>query len=235
MLEVGDRMLAWTMRTLRFDPRTVAYVRHDVARLVARLKLRGRPVPEHARRLHLGCGNRRVDGWLNCDVSGSEFDLDLAVGQLPFPDGSVDVIVMQHVIEHLNLHDQLIPLFRELYRMFANDGQLWLSCPDLAKACSAYLDDRGRALEEDRRMRWPDYSLNGAPVQHFINDLFHQNGEHRNLFDIELLTWALKQAGFSCVQRVIEADLLAAYPEFPPRCDDFHSLYVLAIKAGKAP
>jgi len=222
------------MRKLRFDPRTVAYVRHDVARLVARLTLRGRLVPEHARRLHLGCGNRRVDGWLNCDVSGSEFDLDLAVGRLPFPDGSVDVIVMQHVIEHLNLHDQLIPLFRELYRIFANDGRLWLSCPDLAKVCSAYLDDRGRALEEDRRTRWPDYSLNGAPVQHFINDLFHQNGEHRNLFDIELLTWALTQAGFSCVQRVIEADLLAAYPEFPPRRDDFQSLYVIAIKAGKA-
>jgi SAM-dependent methyltransferase len=174
-------VLAWMMRRLRFDPRTVAYVSHDVARLAARLRLRTRPVPEHARKLHLGCGDRRVDGWLNCDVSGSEFDLDLAVGQLPFPNGSTDVIVMQHVIEHLNLHDQLIPLFHELYRICAEDGRLWLSCPDLAKVCAAYLHDRGRALEEDRRRRWSDYSLGGAPVQHFINDVFHGKGMHRNL------------------------------------------------------
>jgi predicted SAM-dependent methyltransferase len=232
--KVGDRVLAWMMRRLRFDPRTVAYVGHDVARLAARLRLRGRPVREYARRLHLGCGNRRVDGWLNCDVSGSEFDLDLAVGQLPFPDSSTDVIVMQHVIEHLDLHDQLIPLFRELYRMFAEGGRLWLSCPDLAKVCAAYLDDRGRALREDRRRRWPDYSLRGAPIQHFVNDLFHQNGEHRNLFDIELLTWALNRAGFLSVQRVTEADLLAAHPEFPPRCDDVQSLYVVASKEPDA-
>jgi predicted SAM-dependent methyltransferase len=230
---MGDRVLAWMMRKLRFDPRTAAYLGHDIARLAARLKLRGRPVPKHARRLHLGCGDRRVDGWLNCDVSGSEFDLDLAVGQLPFPDGSIDVVVMQHVIEHLNLHDQLIPLFHELYRIFDKDGRLWLSCPDLAKVCAAYLADKGRALEEDRRRRWPDYSLSGAPVQHFINDLFHSKGKHRNLFDIELLTWALNQASFLFVQRVTEADLLAAHPEFPPRCDDFQSLYVVASKMDK--
>jgi hypothetical protein len=42
--KVGDRVLAWTMRRLRSDPRTAAYVGHDIARLVARLKLRGRPV-----------------------------------------------------------------------------------------------------------------------------------------------------------------------------------------------
>jgi predicted SAM-dependent methyltransferase len=211
---MGDHVLAWMMRKLRFDPWTVAYVERDVARLTARLRLRRRPVPAHARRLHLGCGDRRVDGWLNCDVSGSEFDLDLAVGQLPFPDGSIDVVVMQHVIEHLNLHDQLIPLFRELYRICAKDGRLWLSCPDLAKVCIAYLDDRGRALVEDRRRRWPDYSLSGAPVQHFINDVFHGKGMHRNLFDIELLTWALNRVGFSFVQRVTEAIYLRPTQNF---------------------
>jgi predicted SAM-dependent methyltransferase len=228
-------VLAWMMRRLRFDPRTVAYVSHDVARLAARLRLRTRPVPEHARKLHLGCGDRRVDGWLNCDVSGSEFDLDLAVGQLPFPNGSTDVIVMQHVIEHLNLHDQLIPLFHELYRICAEDGRLWLSCPDLAKVCAAYLHDRGRALEEDRRRRWSDYSLGGAPVQHFINDVFHGKGMHRNLFDLELLTWALNRAGFSSVQRTTEANLLSTHPEFPARHDDLQSLYVVVSKAAKAP
>lgn len=187
-------------------------------------------VPQ-SHRIHLGCGDRRVPGWLNCDVANSEFDIDLAAGRLPFPDGSVSVVVMQHVIEHLELHGQLIPLFRELHRVCADDATLWLSCPDLAKVCAAYAADRGQALKEDRCRRWPDYSLGGAPVQQFINDLFQARGRHRNLLDLELLAWALNQAGFPAGERITEADLLAAHPEFPPRHDDAQSLYVKACKS----
>ncbi|MFD3662985.1 methyltransferase domain-containing protein [Streptomyces sp. NPDC058659] len=165
-------------------------------------------------------------------MSGSEFDVDLAAGRLPFPDRSADTIVSQHVIEHLDLREQLIPLLRELHRVCDDTGRVWLSCPDLAKVCAAYLDDRGQALVEDRRRRWPDYTLGGAPVQHFINDLFQARGKHRNLFDFDILAWALDQAGFRSVERVEEADLLAAHPGFPPRHDDLQSLYVVAAKSA---
>ncbi|ANW17160.1 glycosyl transferase family 2 [Streptomyces clavuligerus] len=228
-------MMAWALRKLEFDPRTVSFVEHDVARLRARLRqrrwargTRSAPVP---RGVHLGCGARRVPGWLNCDVSGSECDIDLAAGRLPFADGSVDAVVMQHVVEHLELKGQLIPLLRELYRVCSDDAVLWLSCPDLAKVCAAYTADRGRALKEDRCRRWPDYSLDGAPVQQFVNDLFQARGRHRNLFDLELLAWALEQAGFRSVERIAEADLLAAHPGFPPRHDDEQSLYVRVCKS----
>ncbi|MEU9114353.1 methyltransferase domain-containing protein [Streptomyces sp. NPDC048483] len=164
-------------------------------------------------------------------MSGSERDIDLAAGRLPFPDGSVTAVVMQHVVEHLELHRQLVPLFQELQRVCTDDAVLWISCPDLAKVCAAYATDRGQALKEDRCRRWPEYTLGGAPVQQFINDLFQARGRHRNLFDLELLTWALGQAGFSAVERIEEADLLAAHPEFPPRHDDEQSLYVRARKS----
>jgi predicted SAM-dependent methyltransferase len=228
-------MLAWTLNKLRFDTRTIMYAGHDMARLKARLGARHRKILENVRKLHLGCGDRRVPGWLNCDVSGSEFDVDLAAGSLPFPDRSAETIVMQHVVEHLDLREQLIPLLRELHRVCADDSRVWLSCPDLAKVCAAYVEDRGRALEADRRRRWPDYSLGGAPVQHFINDLFQARGRHRNLFDFEILAWALDLAGFRSVARVVEADLLAAHPDFPPRHDDLQSLYVVAHKAAGPP
>ncbi|MFE7116849.1 methyltransferase domain-containing protein [Streptomyces sp. NPDC057654] len=164
-------------------------------------------------------------------MSGSECDIDLAAGRMPFPDGSVTAVVMQHVVEHLELHGQLIPFLRELRRICAEDAVLWISCPDLAKICAAYTADRGQALKDDRCQRWPDYSLGGAPVQQFINDLFQARGRHRNLFDLELLTWALGQAGFPVAERVEEADLLAAHPEFPPRHDDEQSLYVRVCKS----
>ncbi|MGW2540272.1 methyltransferase domain-containing protein [Kitasatospora sp. NPDC001574] len=226
--------MTWALRRLNFDPRTIAFIEHDRARLSARLRLRraalGGRLPE-SRRLHLGCGGRRVPGWLNCDVSGSELDVDLAAGRLPFPGGSVEVVVMQHVVEHLELHGQLIPLLRELRRVCTPDAVLWLSCPDLAKVCAGYTADRGRALRDDRCSRYPDYSLGGAPVQQFVNDLFQARGRHRNLFDAELLAWALDQAGFDLVEQVKEAELLAAHPEFPPRHDDEQSLYVTARRS----
>ncbi|MFI7103485.1 methyltransferase domain-containing protein [Streptomyces sp. NPDC050161] len=164
-------------------------------------------------------------------MTGSEFDIDLAARRLPFPDRSVTVVVMQHVVEHLELREQLIPFFRELHRVCTDDAVLWLSCPDLAKVCTAYTVDRGQALKEDRCRRWPEYSLDGVPVQQFINDLFQARGRHRNLFDFELLAWALGQAGFHSVARIEECDLLAAHPEFPPRHDDEQSLYVRVCKS----
>ena len=55
--------------------------------------------------------------------------------------------------------------------------------------------------------------------------LLHRPG---NLFDFELLEWALTSTGFQDVRRISEADLLARFPEFPERGDDLQSLYVRA-------
>jgi hypothetical protein len=61
------------------------------------------------------------------------------------------------------------------------------------------------------------------------NIMFHQDGEHKNLFDFDLLRWALEQSGFGDVRRRTEADLLVRFPECPCRDDDSQSLYVSAV------
>ncbi|MBC9726985.1 methyltransferase domain-containing protein [Streptomyces sp. TRM68367] len=216
------------------DPRTIFQLKYEAARTLARLRPGPKLSAETTHRVHLGCGTRRVEGWLNCDISRSDFNLDLLARRLPLPDNCAEVIISQHVIEHLELHEQLIPLFREMRRILRPDGKVWLSCPDLEKVCAAYVQDKAMELWKDRRERFPNFTLNGAPVQHLINDFFHQRGQHRNLFDLELLTWALGQAGFRSVRRVREADLLAAYPEFPERKDDIQSLYVMASPGSSA-
>ncbi|MFE9643716.1 class I SAM-dependent methyltransferase [Streptomyces sp. NPDC006365] len=225
---MGNSVVKSVKSSLRLDPRTIFQLKYETTRAVARLRPGPKLSVEATHRVHLGCGMRRVEGWLNCDISRSDFDIDLLARRLPMPDNCAEVIVSQHVIEHLELHEQLIPLFREMRRILRPDGQVWLSCPDLEKVCAAYVQDKGAELWKDRCERFPNFTLNGAPVQHLINDFFHQRGQHRNLFDLELLTWALGQAGFRIVRRVCEADLLAAYPEFPERNDDVQSLYVMA-------
>ena len=54
--------------------------------------------------------------------------------------------------------------------------------------------------------------------------------EHRNLFDFELLEWALKHAGFSKVTKTNELELMENEPDVAKRDDDDISLYIFAEK-----
>jgi len=205
-------------------------MRFDVLqRLPARLKrLRDRDIVPRYPRVHLGAGTRKVAGWLNVDLRGSDYDVDLASGRLPWRTNSLDCVVSEHVIEHLELRNELLPLLSELQRVIRPSGEIWLSCPDIEKVCRSYVDHRMVDLLEDRYARWKGYSLHGMPISHLINDFFHQWGQHKNLFDFELLEWALTSSGFDDVRRISEADLLARFPEFPERRDDLEALYVRA-------
>jgi predicted SAM-dependent methyltransferase len=209
---------------------TLRRVPFDLRRTRVRLKRRGeRDVTPPSRKLHLGSGGRKITGWLNVDVRRSDYDVDLGSGRLPWRSDSFDLVVGQHFIEHLDLHTELLPLLAELNRVIRPDGEIWLSCPDIEKICRSYVDHRMVDLIEDRQRRWPGtYALGEVPSSQMINDLFHQFGQHKNLFDFDLLAWALRSTGFANVRRVDEADLLARAGGFPERGDDRQSLYVTA-------
>ena len=210
-----------------FQGRTLSLMRMDALRLRARLEQSRTMAPASAL-LHVGCGKRSVAGWLNIDVAGGEQSVDLGCGRLPWPDGVFDAVVSQHVIEHLELFEEVIPLLRELRRVARAGAEIWLSCPDLEKTCRSYVDNRGADMLEDFITRFPNLTAWRTIPAHMINSLFHQSGEHKNLFDYDLLSWACQQAGWHDCVRVDEAQLLSRFPEFPPRYDDYHSIYVRA-------
>jgi predicted SAM-dependent methyltransferase len=223
----GPKKVAYKAAHVLFGARTLELMWFDVLRLKARFRRMGRhDLKPSSCQLHLGCGGRHVPGWLNVDVIGSDYDIDF-ITRLPWKSRSFSAIVSQHVIEHLELFDELLPLFSELGRVLRPGGQIWLSCPDMEKICRLYVDGRTLELVEDRTSRH-HYSLQGAPVQHVVNDLFHQFGEHKNLFDFEILKWALERNDFTNIRKVDEAELLQCFPGFPARNDDFHTLYVTA-------
>ncbi|HEU5097959.1 MAG TPA: methyltransferase domain-containing protein, partial [Roseiflexaceae bacterium] len=217
---------------LVFATRTLSLMWFDLIRLRARLKRIGqRNVVPPSSRLHVGCGNRRIKGWLNIDVIHSDYDVDLACGRLPWRSGVFDAVISQHVIEHLELVEESLPLPRELHRVMKPNGELWLSCPDIEKVCRSYIEHGMLDLLQDRRRRDQHYSIADMPPQQLINDLFHQYGQHKNLYDFRLLEWALTTVGFTSVERKTESDLLARFPEFPARNDDQQSIYVCATVA----
>jgi predicted SAM-dependent methyltransferase len=217
----------------RLSRRTYEHLRalvYDVKRFKTRIWQRKKLYSPPSPFIQLGAGARTMSGWVNVDLTGADVNLDFTYGKLPWKNDSVESIVSQHVIEHLKLEDELIPLFREIYRVLRVGGQLWLSTPDMEKICRSYLDHHCLDLYEDRQRRMPEWSLGNIPSQHMMNDFFHQNGEHQNLFDFELLKWALMQAGFQNIQRTNEKNLLDQFPGFPARNDDVQSLYVRTVK-----
>lgn len=214
-----------------FSRRTRSGLRIDLYRLRARTKsqwVSKRRLPPSSH-LHFGCGKRRIKGWLNVDLIGSDVDIDLGA-PLPWEDAVFEAVVSQQVVEHLEIESEFIPLLKELVRVCRPGAEIWLSCPDMEKVCRAYLADSGKQLLEDRQTRHDCGWISGMPVSHIINVMFHQGNEHKNLYDFPLMKWLLERHGFNAVERVNEPLFLARFPEFPPRNDDFHALYVKAVR-----
>jgi len=208
-------------------------IRFDLLRMKARIGLRSkyRRISKMAtiEKLHLGCGKRKVSGWLNMDITNSDLNIDFSEAKLPFPDKSVKYIVSQHMIEHLYYYEEFIPLISEMARVLEDNGEVWLSCPDLEKVVVSYQNYKCTDLISDKLERFPDAFI-PEPSQHFINILFHQEGSHKNLYDFDMLEYAAIKGGFSNVERVDEKEFLLNFPEFPKRGDDHQSIYVRISK-----
>jgi len=226
---MGRRTLkGWVARRL-FSERTIEAIRHDLRRF--RLRLRRRRardiVPPHPR-LHLASGRFPLDGWHNVDMARSDYDMDLAALPFPWGDDAFDVVLTQHFIEHLDLFGELTPMLTELRRVLRSGGELWLSTPDIAKICNAYIDGTLGTLLERRAEFYPQYDLKGRPISQLVNDLFHQRGEHMNLFDFDMLEWMLADAGFIDIRETTQAELRERLPEVPARVDELETIYVFA-------
>lgn len=73
--------------------------------------------------LNLGCGLKKLDGFVNIDYDSSlnpDIVCDLRLG-IPFPDNSVSIIYSSHFLEHV---PDLESLLYEMYRVSKN-GALW--------------------------------------------------------------------------------------------------------------
>jgi len=84
-------------------------------------------------KLNLGCGHKHLEGYVNVDVDPACLpDVDAELGELPFPDDSVDEILAVHVFEHIWKVD--VPeTLREWKRCLKPGGLLVLELPCLDK------------------------------------------------------------------------------------------------------
>lgn len=87
-------------------------------------------------KLHLGCGDKKLDGYVNVDVVGKPDKVwDLSVYPWPFEDNSADEIFSEHFLEHVSDYDQTI---LEMYRILKSNGILHFRVPHFRSACTPW-------------------------------------------------------------------------------------------------
>ncbi len=106
-------------------------------------------------RLNIGCGSNPIPGWLNIDrvarAPGVITDIDITT--LPYPDGSIDEVLAEHVFEHFSFAEEGL-VWLEMARTLRQGGRLTIEVPDFEWVCSAFL-----AANDD----WQDFYIIGHP------------------------------------------------------------------------
>src|SRR6185312_513515 len=86
-----------------------------------------------AMKLNLGCGQNKVEGYLNVDkyaACAPDRVVDLEAFPWPFPDASVDEILLTHVLEHLGRETEtFFGIMRELHRVLKPGGKVQIRVP----------------------------------------------------------------------------------------------------------
>ncbi len=149
-----------------------------------------------ALKLHLGCGRRRLDGYINVDrydLAAADICADCIA--LPLPDCSVELIESHHLIEHYP-YAQIFPLLIEWHRALRMGGRLVIETPDFAQVMRLFIEDQAG-------LAWSAWQgiLYGSQE--------HPGQFHRSPQVFERLRWQLERVGFGEVVR------LPATPSLP--------------------
>lgn len=223
----------WLFRQTDSYRRVHQMVRQDSSKIAAYLKTVKEP------KLHLGCGENLLPGWLNTDFfpdNPAVVHLDLTE---PFPitSASVDLVFSEHVIEHLPLAGG-INMLREANRVLKPGGRIRISTPSLPTLLAIYakpdVPDHRRYLDWHLET-WLDGSAMKTPAI-VLND-FVRNWGHLLIYDPETLLAMFKEAGFEQVsecklQRSADDRLTGLENEtrMPERLLALHTMTFEAVK-----
>jgi len=90
-------------------------------------------------RLHLGCGTKKLQGWINIDsVHACQPDVILDISEpLPYKDLSVDEILAEDLLEHFDKYLRYV-VFSEWARVLKIGGTITIQVPNFKKILFKY-------------------------------------------------------------------------------------------------
>ena len=180
--------------------------------------------------VNVACGPNALVGFVNLDLFATangvvRFDCRR---RLPFADGAVDGIRVEHFVEHLEPREELPNFLRDAIRVLRSEGVLRIIVPDARRYLEAYCTPD---LSGFHALGVPNPFPDDLPTRmDIVNHVFHQWHEHRWGYDFETLADRLYRAGFHRVEHAVfqqcrDPRLAQDTPKHAP-----YSLYVDAIK-----
>ncbi len=155
------------------------------------------------RKLHIGCGENILDGWLNSDLSFlSRFilvHLD-ATERFPFSDEEFDYVFSEHVIEHFSYLKGL-QMLSECHRILKPEGKIRISTPSLDFLIDLYKKEKSDL--QIQYIKWAAKAIVGASSDNctFVINNYVRDWGHQFIYDEVTLSKCLNNAGFTRVTR----------------------------------
>ena len=163
-------------------------------------------------RLHVGCGNVLLEGWLNIFFEPRE-----EYGRLrqennawllnynllkvwPINDGTIQYVAGSHFIEHLDLNHG-IAFLKECYCVMKKGGVIRLSCPDLELYARSYINRNHNFFNQSLIREGCTFKAAQTYGEIFIAKAYDSGGSHKWFYDFESLQHIMQLAGFVHVKR----------------------------------
>lgn len=137
-------------------------------------------------KLHLGCGEKHIEGFLNIDARELEgVDIVDDVKTLTrFKKNSIELIYASHILEHIKRLEYL-DVLRRWYDILEEGGVLRLAIPDMEKVFEHYAKNKDLKLLQGFLWGGQTYDFN-----------YHYFG-----WDFKTIDEDLKSIGFSIVRK----------------------------------
>jgi len=140
------------------------------------------------KKLHLGCGDQHLDGWINSDFYNSSVaDCIVDCTKINLKDNTLDEIYASHLIEHFHFQEGW-KVLGEWFRVLKIGGKLTLETPDLLGLCQEFLTG------DDQKRVFLYQSFFGVP--------WIEGNAHKFLYTEVQLRWTLETTGFKNIRRV---------------------------------
>lgn len=193
-------------------------------------------------RLHVGCGNTLLPGWLNITFEPREeygrivkkkkalwLNYNL-LKPWPLADSSIQFVAGSHMIEHIDLNGGIV-FFKEAYRVMKKGGVIRMSCPDLSIYAANYLKNSKDFFENPLIREACTFKNAVTPGEIFIAKAYDSGGAHKWFYDFDSLKHVLESAGFHQVER--RERLKGKLPDIDQievSAREIESVYVEAVK-----
>lgn len=172
------------------------------------------------RKMEIGPGNRRIDGFETLNIIGG-FNVDYvwnAEKRLPFSDGSFELIYASHVLEHIPWY-KTEEVLCDWVRVLAPGGRLELWIPDGLKICEAFVNAEKLGSRDFDHDGWYKFNPDHDPCVWVSGRVFsygdgtgkrnHPNW-HLAIFSYRYLEKILRRAGCTHVAP-LERSAIRAY------------------------